>query len=109
MTEVHAEKTQDIIGDITLWTDRRAEAMPRYEEVLALIPQVDVLGSQPVRRLILLWADEMRLSFDGPWSSEGVRSHLMRALFCHKDLAIAIRDELGVVEEISKTPGGSHR
>jgi hypothetical protein len=105
ITEVHAEKTRDIIGDITMYTDPRPDAMTRYEEVLALRPQVQVLASFPVRRLVQEWVEEMRLSFDGPFQSDYVRKHLMRAHIAHERLADAVRAELGVTDDAQKGPG----
>jgi hypothetical protein len=65
VTEVHAEKTRDIVGDITLLRIRPEDDQPRYEEVLALLTQVQVLASQPVRQLVGAWVRAMRESFDG--------------------------------------------
>jgi hypothetical protein len=95
VTALHPESYSEIVGDITVLGDPMPVVRPRYQQALALAPQVEAVGSRSVGAALDTWMEHVRELFDHSVQTDRGRQALLAVTSAHDRLVNTIRAELG--------------
>ena len=95
ITTLHPEAYSQIIGDITVLGDPMPVVEPKYKAALAIMSQVEAVGSRPVAAAVTDWLEHARELFDHSVQTDRGRDELFAVMGANVRLVATVRAELG--------------